>query len=96
MSISDVVTRGYIFLTGNIGDIVRAGYSPESVIPPNTIPPSIIRVFRISDFANFAKVGQPIRIQGANFSCLTILIDSETPGNIFINSETPGNILIDS
>lgn len=68
MSIPNVVSRGYLPGVGTIPDVVRAGYVAGPVIP--TIPPSIIRVFRVLDFANYAKVGEPIRIQGLSFSCV--------------------------
>jgi len=59
--------------------------------------PSLIRVIRESDFVDFAKVGEPILIQGTNFSCIElILFDTETPSNTIIDSETPLNTIINS
>lgn len=89
-------------MEGGINRIVIPGVpvsNPYGVSPleaPEPVTPSIIRVVRVSDYANFAKVGEPIVIQGMHLSCLLILEDTETPGNTFEDTETPGNILINS
>ncbi len=94
MSIKSIVGRGFSF-GSIIGDTVRSGWSPEDVTPPS-LAPIIIQVVRVSDYASYAKVGQPIMIQGLNLLCPTVITDSETPGNTITDSETPGNTITNS
>jgi len=94
MSIKTIVGRGFSFGSG-IPDTVRSGWI-EGPVPPAALIPKLIRVFRASDLANYAKVGEDIVLQGIRLLCPNTLADSETPGNIFVDSETPGNIFVNS